>query len=100
MLCKMVYWIESFLSPSAIHSFILDVSDESIKQHFSKEERDEIVSTPGPQVPDISDEINEFLMEFLDKVIINLHAIDKNVSQQVINLLSWCNQHWKIFEKS
>lgn len=51
----------------AIHSFILDVSDESIKQHFSKEERDEIDSTPGPQVPDISDEINEFLIKFLDK---------------------------------
>ncbi|CAG8438066.1 2014_t:CDS:2 [Funneliformis mosseae] len=72
-----------------IHSFILDVSNKTIKLHFSKkEERDEIDSASDLQIPNISDEINEFLMEFLDKIIINLHAVDKNVSQQVINLLS------------
>ena len=73
MLRKMIYWIESFY---LLVLFILDVNDEIIKRHFSKEECDEIDSASGPQVPDISDEINEFLIKFLDKVIINLYATE------------------------
>ena len=66
-----------YFLPSAVHSFILDVDDNVIRQHFSKEERDEIEFAPSPQVPEISDEIDEFLNKFIDKVINNLHAIDK-----------------------
>jgi len=66
-----------YFLPSAIHSFILDVDDNVIREHFSKEEREEIKFASSPQVPEMSDEIDEFLIKFIDKVINNLHTIDK-----------------------
>ncbi|RUP50459.1 hypothetical protein BC936DRAFT_139012 [Jimgerdemannia flammicorona] len=45
------------LLSSSVHSFIVDVDDEIIKRHFSKEELHEIDYTPSPQVPELSDEI-------------------------------------------
>jgi hypothetical protein len=54
---------------SAIHSFILDVEDELIMEHFTEEELEEISSAPIPEVPELSDEVNDFLCKFLGKVI-------------------------------
>ncbi|CAG8620838.1 4193_t:CDS:10 [Ambispora gerdemannii] len=51
----------------AVHSFILDVDDGIIFQHFSEAELDEIDCTPGPQVPELSEEITGFLNKFAGK---------------------------------
>ncbi|RIA92110.1 hypothetical protein C1645_821191 [Glomus cerebriforme] len=54
----------------AVHSFILDVDDVIIRRHFNKAELDEIDYAPGPQEPELSDEIIE---------ILHLHVIDKDI---------------------
>lgn len=48
----------------AVHSFIVDVDDVIIREHFNKTELDEIDNAPAPQVPELSDEIVEFLDKF------------------------------------
>jgi hypothetical protein len=48
----------------------VDVDDVIIKQHFSKTELDEIDDAPGSQIPELSDEIAEFLSKFDYKVIL------------------------------
>ncbi len=53
----------------AIHSFILDVEDELIMEHFTVEELEEIEGITIPEVPDISDEIDDYLGKFFGKVI-------------------------------
>ncbi|CAG8463353.1 12236_t:CDS:2 [Acaulospora colombiana] len=55
----------------AIHSFILDVEDELIMEHFTEKELEEIEGTTIPVVPDISDEIDNFLSKFLGKTNLN-----------------------------
>ncbi|GBB99867.1 hypothetical protein RclHR1_03660014 [Rhizophagus clarus] len=55
----------------AIHSFIIDVDDVITRQHFNKAELDEIDDAPGPQVPELSDEIVEFLNKFINKTSLN-----------------------------
>ena len=50
-----------FCSHSAIHSFILDVGDELIMEHFTEKELEEIEGTTIPEIPDISDEIDNSL---------------------------------------
>ncbi|GES85767.1 C2H2-type zinc finger transcription factor [Rhizophagus clarus] len=55
----------------AIHSFILDVEDESIVEHFTETELREIDSTSIPEVPELSDEIDEFLSKFHGKTNLN-----------------------------
>ena len=39
-----------FLVQYQIHSFILDVEDEAVLNHFSKEEMEEIDQPPGPVI--------------------------------------------------
>ena len=53
---------------SAAHSFILDVDDELIKQHFTKAELQEIDDLHGLHVPSLSQEVIEYLNKFKDKV--------------------------------
>ncbi|EXX58806.1 uncharacterized protein OCT59_023351 [Rhizophagus irregularis] len=48
----------------AVHSFIVDVDDVIIKQHFSKTELDEIDDAHSSQIPELLDEIVEFLSKF------------------------------------
>ncbi|PKC07283.1 hypothetical protein RhiirA5_418396 [Rhizophagus irregularis] len=55
----------------AIHSFILDVEDELIMEHFTEEELKEIEGTTIPKIPDLSDEIDDFLGKFLGKTNLN-----------------------------
>ncbi|RGB37265.1 hypothetical protein C1646_57421 [Rhizophagus diaphanus] len=55
----------------AIHSFILDVEDGSIVEHFTETELREINRTSIPEVPELSDEIDEFLRKFLGKTNLN-----------------------------
>ena len=61
--------INCSLFHSAIHSFILDVEDELIMEHFTVEELEEIEGITIPEVPDISDEIDDYLGKFFGKVI-------------------------------
>ena len=56
------------LFPSAVHSFILDVEDELVMEHFTETELREIDNTSIPEVPELSNEIDEFLNKFLGKV--------------------------------
>ncbi|KAF0344299.1 hypothetical protein F8M41_015948 [Gigaspora margarita] len=51
----------------ASHSFIVDVDDEAIKQHFNEEECLEIYNASGPEVPQLSQEIIEYLAKFTNK---------------------------------
>ncbi|RIA96714.1 hypothetical protein C1645_358445 [Glomus cerebriforme] len=51
----------------ASHSFIVDVDDEAIKQHFNEDECLEIYDASGPEVPQLSQEIIEYLARFTDK---------------------------------
>ena len=68
-----------FLFLSAIHSFIIDVDDELISSHFNDTELEEIDCSAGPHVPNLPDQIAEFLYEFVGKVIIiHLHVNDKD----------------------
>ena len=53
---------------SAAHSFIIDVNDEMIKKHFSKIELQEI-EVPSPKVPDLSQDVIEYLNKFMNKVV-------------------------------
>ncbi|PKY43788.1 hypothetical protein RhiirA4_399160 [Rhizophagus irregularis] len=55
----------------AIHSFIIDVDDELTSSHFSDTELDEIDYAAGPHVPDLPDQIAEFLYEFVGKTSLN-----------------------------
>lgn len=38
-------------------------------ENFTEEELEEISSAPIPEVPELSDEVNDFLCKFLGKVI-------------------------------
>ncbi|CAG8673985.1 121_t:CDS:2 [Dentiscutata erythropus] len=55
----------------AIHSFIIDVDDGLISSHFNSTELDEIDCAAGPHEPDLSDQIAEFLYEFVGKTRLN-----------------------------
>ncbi|CAB4388009.1 unnamed protein product [Rhizophagus irregularis] len=65
----------------AIHSFILDVEDELIMEHFTEEELEEISSAPIPEVPELSDEVNDFLCKFLGKI--NLNEIRQIIKESI-----------------
>lgn len=52
-----------------MHSFIIDVNDEIIKNHFSEDELQEIEDFPSPEVPDISPDVIDYLKKFKDKVV-------------------------------
>lgn len=47
----------------------MDIDDEAIKQHFNEDECLEIEDAPGPEVPQLSQEITEYLSKFTDKAI-------------------------------
>ncbi|GBC02068.1 hypothetical protein RclHR1_04430018 [Rhizophagus clarus] len=51
----------------ACHSFIVDVDDEAIKKHFNEDECREIYDASGPEVPQLSQDIIEYLAKFTDK---------------------------------
>ncbi|RGB34206.1 hypothetical protein C1646_668726 [Rhizophagus diaphanus] len=51
----------------AIHSFILDVKNELIMKHFNEKELEKIEDTTILKVPNLSDEITNFLGKFLGK---------------------------------
>ncbi|CAG8625303.1 6697_t:CDS:2, partial [Paraglomus occultum] len=84
----------------AVHSFILDVEDEIIRQHFSKAELDEIDCVPGPQLPELSEEITGFLNKFADKYFSGLHMVVREIqsgSLKDANLEAWFNCHvWSV----
>jgi len=56
----------------AAHSFIVDVDDEAIKQHFSKTGLDEISCTPIPRIPELAEDVIDCFGKFIDKVILYL----------------------------
>ena len=62
-----------FLVQYQIHSFILDVEDEAVLNHFSKEEMEEIDQTPGPVIPELAENVIDCLNKFVSKV--NLSSI-------------------------
>lgn len=51
----------------AVHSFILDIDDELVADCFTETELREIKFTPIPEVPELSDEVNDFLNKFIGK---------------------------------
>ncbi|RIA87204.1 hypothetical protein C1645_740297 [Glomus cerebriforme] len=55
----------------AVHSFILDIEDELIVEHFTETELREIDNTSIPEVPELSNEIDGFLNKFLGKTNLN-----------------------------
>ncbi|CAG8450430.1 5569_t:CDS:2, partial [Cetraspora pellucida] len=64
----------------AIHSLILDTEDELIMEHFTKEELEKIEGTAIPEVPDLSDEIDNFLGKFIAK---NLNEIRQMIKESM-----------------
>ncbi|RIB23921.1 hypothetical protein C2G38_2032301 [Gigaspora rosea] len=50
-----------------VHSFIIDAEDETIKKHFDERELEEISDASGPLVPNLSDDVIEYLKKFLNK---------------------------------
>nr|CAG8653771.1 11414_t:CDS:2 [Entrophospora candida] len=52
---------------NAIHSFILDIDDDLIINHFTNEELKELESVNIPDIPDIPEEIITCLEKFLNK---------------------------------
>ncbi|GES91964.1 C2H2-type zinc finger transcription factor [Rhizophagus clarus] len=65
----------------AIHSFILDVEDKLIMEHFTREELEEIDSTPIPEVPELPKEVDNFLCKFLGKT--NLNEIRQTIKESM-----------------
>ncbi|GES90377.1 C2H2-type zinc finger transcription factor [Rhizophagus clarus] len=65
----------------AIHSFILDVEDELIMDHFTGRELEEIGSATIPEVPELSNEIDGFLGKFLGKT--NLNEIRQTIKESM-----------------
>ncbi|CAG8691326.1 964_t:CDS:2, partial [Ambispora leptoticha] len=63
----------------AIHSFILDIDDEVVMNHFSKEEMEEIDQTPGPVIPELAENVTDCLCKFVDKT--NLNEIRKIIRE-------------------
>ncbi|CAG8754318.1 26524_t:CDS:2, partial [Gigaspora margarita] len=59
----------------AIHSFILDVEDEVVLNHFTEKEMVEIDQVPGPAVPELSENVIDCLSKFAGKT--DLHEIGK-----------------------
>ncbi|CAI2188661.1 16925_t:CDS:2 [Funneliformis geosporum] len=47
------------LGRNTVHSFIMDVDDVIIRQHFIKTELDEIDDVSSLQIPKLSDEIDD-----------------------------------------
>ncbi|GBC08128.1 hypothetical protein RclHR1_07920003 [Rhizophagus clarus] len=68
----------------AIHSFILDVEDEIIMGHFTEKELEEIEGTTIPEVPDFSDEIDDFLGNFFGKT--NLNEIRQIIKESMFGI--------------
>ncbi|CAG8649133.1 13499_t:CDS:10, partial [Racocetra persica] len=58
---------EELYKPCGIHSFIVDVDDELMKQHFSEAELLEIENEHAPEVPQLSQDIINYLLKFYDK---------------------------------
>ncbi|KAG9296779.1 hypothetical protein G9A89_002176 [Geosiphon pyriformis] len=48
------------------HSFIIDTDDEIIKQHFTELELEEIDNASVPEVPDLAQDIIEYLNKFIN----------------------------------
>ncbi|KAG9301062.1 hypothetical protein G9A89_015798 [Geosiphon pyriformis] len=102
----------------AAHSFIIDVDDEAIKQHFNKGELDEIIHTHIPPVPQLAEdtelkEIRSILKEItfgtdynyekhhdVDYICFALHALISEIESKKLeetNLENWFNCHiWSI----
>ncbi|CAG8700024.1 34446_t:CDS:2, partial [Racocetra persica] len=70
----------------AAHSFILDLEDETILNHFSYEEILEIEHVPGPLIPELDEKIIECLSKFVGKT--NLKEI-----RSIIKEISFDNQY-------
>ncbi|RIA84418.1 hypothetical protein C1645_832291 [Glomus cerebriforme] len=51
----------------AIHSFILDVDNKLIAEHFTEAELHEIEDTFIPEISELSDKINNLLNKFIDE---------------------------------
>ncbi|CAG8511614.1 165_t:CDS:2, partial [Acaulospora colombiana] len=66
----------------AVHSFILDVDDKLILEHFSETELYEIDRAAGPQVPELSDCITELLHGFVDKT--SLKEIRETIMDKIV----------------
>ncbi|CAG8700541.1 16043_t:CDS:2, partial [Racocetra fulgida] len=54
-----------FCISSALHSFILDVEDEVVLNHFTEEEMEEIVQVSGPAVPELSENVIDCLSDWI-----------------------------------
>ncbi|CAG8532244.1 26124_t:CDS:10 [Gigaspora margarita] len=65
----------------ASHSFIVDVDDEAVKHHFDKEECLEIYNASGPEVPQLLQEIIEYLAKFTNKAIKSLKEVRKAINE-------------------
>ncbi|PKC55462.1 hypothetical protein RhiirA1_117619 [Rhizophagus irregularis] len=63
-----------------VHSFILDVDDKLIAEHFTEAELREIEDTPIPEVSELSDEIVNLLNKFVGKT--NLNEIRQIIKEE------------------
>ncbi|RUS22742.1 hypothetical protein BC937DRAFT_87486 [Endogone sp. FLAS-F59071] len=63
----------------ALHSFIVDIDDMAIREHFSDTELDEIESAPTPPFPKLGDPVIECLNKFVGKT--DLKAIREIIKE-------------------
>lgn len=63
---------------SGAHSFIVDVDDELIKQHFSEAECLEMENVDVPAVPQLSQDIINYLIKFNGKVWYPIYYLASN----------------------
>ncbi|CAG8648635.1 1161_t:CDS:10 [Ambispora leptoticha] len=75
----------------AVHSFILDIDDELVADCFTETELREIELTPIPEVPELSDEVNDFLDKFIGKT--NLKEIRQLIKELSFGIDYDCEKH-------
>ncbi|RUP46190.1 hypothetical protein BC936DRAFT_147238 [Jimgerdemannia flammicorona] len=57
-----------YIISSGTHSFILDTEDDNVRNHFNDKDFQEITAAPQPSVPQLSEDVAEYLSRFSTKM--------------------------------
>ncbi|RUS32801.1 hypothetical protein BC938DRAFT_474232 [Jimgerdemannia flammicorona] len=57
-----------YIISSGTHSFILDTEDDNVRNHFNDKDFQEITTAPQPSVPQLSEDVAEYLSRFSTKM--------------------------------
>ncbi|RUS35394.1 hypothetical protein BC938DRAFT_470670 [Jimgerdemannia flammicorona] len=57
-----------YIISSGTHSFILDTEDDNVRNHFNDKDFEEITTAPQPSVPQLSEDVAEYLSRFSTKM--------------------------------